>query len=186
MTKPMDSLITKTAGVAKSIKATFAGLHGVFKTIAKQHGEVAALLKRAQSGDDKFAELWPQLRVELLSHEKAEVREVFSVLRVRPSLATLAAHHDEEATELESMIKKLDALSPSADGRTSLFDTLVSTVLHHAEEEENEIFPKAQDAIGVEDAARLDEAFQSAKRQVAESLSSQMPPSSQRADLEST
>ena len=176
----------ETAGVAKSINATFAGLHGVFKTIAEQHGEVAALLKRAQSGDDKFAELWPKIRVELLSHEKAEVREAFSVLSARPSLATLSAHHDEEAMELEIMIKRLDALSPSADGRTSLFNTLVSTVLHHAETEENEIFPQAQAAIGVEDAGRLDEPFLNAKREVAESLGSQMPPSLQPADPEST
>lgn len=83
MPNRMDSMISKGAGMVKAVKARLEGLVGVFKTLAEQHGEVAALLKRLQHSPDKRSELWPEIRRELLSHERAELREVYAHRHVR-------------------------------------------------------------------------------------------------------
>jgi hemerythrin superfamily protein len=161
----MDSMISKGAGMVKGVKARLEGLTGVFKTLAEQHGQVAAMLKRLQGKPEKKPELWPEIRRELLSHERGEMREVYPVLRLHVQTRALAEHHDQEAAEMQRLIERIDA-APDGEWR-SLFDQLVDTVLHHANEEENDIFPKAQEAIGEQAAKELEPRFLAAKQQVA-------------------
>ena len=166
MPSRLDSMMSKGAGMMKGVKARLDGLHGVFKTLAEQHGEVSAMLRRLQDRPEKKAELWPEIRRELISHERAEMREVYPVLRQHAQTRALAEHHDQEAADLERLIERLDV--PTADWST-LYDQLVDTVVHHANEEENEIFPKAQDAIGDRSTKDLEARFLAAKKQIATS-----------------
>jgi len=164
MPNRMDSMLSKGAGVMKGFKARLEGLTGVFKTLAEQHGEVAAMLKRLQSKPEKQAELWPEIRRELLSHERGEIREIYPVLRQHVQTRALAEHHDQEAAEMERLIEQLD--TATADDWRRLFDQLTDTVIHHANEEENSIFPKAQEAIGDKAAKDLEARFLAAKNQL--------------------
>ncbi|HUJ14383.1 MAG TPA: hemerythrin domain-containing protein [Thermoanaerobaculia bacterium] len=172
MPNRMEEMASKAMGMAKEGKAAITGLTGVFRTLAEQHGEVTALLMRAKSATDpaKRAELWRKIRVELLSHERAEMREVYPVLRGHEETRELAEHHDREAKELESMISRLDATDTNSDTWSNLLAEIADTVRHHAREEENEIFPKAQDAIGKAEAKELDARFLRAKTQIMEQL----------------
>jgi hemerythrin superfamily protein len=165
MPNRMDSMMSKGAGMMKGVKARLDGLTGVFKTLAEQHGEVSAMLKRLQGKPEKKAELWPEIRRELLSHERGEMREVYPVLRQYVQTRALAEHHDQEAAELERLIARIDA-SPAGDWQAML-DELVDTVLHHANEEESNIFPKAQEALGEQAARELEDRFLIAKKQAA-------------------
>ena len=166
MPNRMDSMISKGAGMMKGVKARLDGLHGVFRTLAEQHGEVSAMLKRLQDKPEKKNELWPEIRRELLSHERAEMREIYPVLRQHAQTRALAEHHDQEAADLERLIEHLDM---QVGDWNMLFDQLVDAVIHHANEEENEIFPKAQDAIGDRAAKDLDARFLATKKQIAAS-----------------
>jgi hemerythrin superfamily protein len=170
MAQNIDNIIAKGTGAAKSVKARVSGLVGVFQTLAKQHGEVSALLARVKSDDGKRAELWPKIRKELLSHEKAEMREVYPALREHGETSALADHHDQEADELEKLIKKIDGLGMSAADWQGPFDELVSMVLAHAEEEEKEIFPVAQEALGDDEVKALDDRFLATQKRFKESL----------------
>ena len=167
MPNRMDSMLSQGMGVVKGVKARLSGLVGVFKTLAEQHGEVTALLESAKASDDKFTQLWPTIRRELISHEKAEMREVYPVLRAREATRALADHHDAEASELEQLITSIDELAVGAPARREMYQRLIDTVLHHAREEESDIFPKAQDAIGKDQAEALDARFLAAKQQIA-------------------
>jgi hemerythrin superfamily protein len=160
----MDSMLSKGAGVMKGVKARLEGLTGVFKTLAEQHGEVAAMLKRLQSKPEKKAELWPEIRRELLSHERGEIREIYPVLRQHVQTRALAEHHDQEAAEMEHLIERIDTAT-AADWRP-LFDQLVDAVIRHANQEEHDIFPKAQEAIGAQATKDLEPRFLAAKKQL--------------------
>jgi hemerythrin superfamily protein len=133
----------------------------VFKTLAEQHAEVKVLLKRLQDKPEKKPELWPEIRRELLSHERGELREVYPVLRRHVQTRALAEHHDQEAADMETLIEKLDMAQPV--DWPMLYDQLVDAVIHHAEEEEKEIFPKAQQAIGSDAARDIEARFLAAK-----------------------
>lgn len=170
MPNRMDSMLSHGLGKVKRIKARLTGLVGVFKTLAEQHGEVTALLERAKSSDEKFTELWPTLKRELLSHERAEMREIYPALRAHPKTRALADHHDTEAGEMERIIARIDEQPIGSTLRHELYTQLVDAVRHHAAEEESKIFPKAQDALGKERAESLERAFLATKHEIAATL----------------
>lgn len=170
MANRMDSIISHGMAEVKGLKARLSGLVGVFRTLAEQHGEVTALINRVRGNAHKRAELWPKIRVELLSHERGEVRELYPVLRAHAELRDLADHHDEEARDLEQQISVLDTTDLSSDAWRAGFDHLAELVSAHAKEEENEIFPAAQHVIGADRAKELGRSFLAAKQQIAAAM----------------
>ncbi|HEY4057801.1 MAG TPA: hemerythrin domain-containing protein [Kofleriaceae bacterium] len=166
MPNPIDSLKAKTAGAAKSVKARVEGLSGVFNTLAKQHAEAKSLLENLQNNPDKKADLWPEIRKALLSHERGELRAVYPVLARYAELQQLTARHNAEAEQLEALI---DRIETNVDWRAP-FDQLVSTVIAHAQEEETSIFPRALQVIGKESAKDLDTYFLTAQKRIKEAV----------------
>ena len=156
MSNRMDHAVAKTKGVMKGIKARIDGLSGVFETLAKQHGEVLSLLDAVRKDATKRAELWPQIRSTLLAHERSEMRVLFPELRMYDELRPLANQHDAEATEFERMIHDLDATEIASATWGNLLDRLADNLKRHANEEETDTFPRAQDSIGVQRAKQLD------------------------------
>src|SRR5690242_16009574 len=141
MPNPMDQVISKGAGLANQVKARLDGLVGVFSTLAEQHGEAGALLKRAKGDVDKRVELWPMIRAALRSHEQGELREVYPVLGNYPELQTLVKRHDAEASQLSQTIDQMDALDPRSAQFGTLLDKLIGLIEAHVAEEEKHIFP---------------------------------------------
>jgi len=170
MSNKMDSVVAKGSGKVKGVKARLGGLEGVFKTLASQHGEAKALIDRIKSDPKKRADLWPTLRKELISHERAEMREVYTELREHGETSAIADHHDAEAAELDNLIQQISALDAASDEWARLFATLGDRVIHHATEEEKEIFPKAQSVIGDETTATLDDRYLATQQRVKETL----------------
>lgn len=164
MANRIDQAIAKTRGAAKGVKARVDGLVGVFATLAKQHGEAASLLDAVRHDRDKRSELWPKIRLALLTHERAEMRVLYPELRMRDQLRAMANRHDAEGDELERMIHDLDEVEMTTDTWGNLFDRLADTVVRHAKDEETEIFPMAQRVIGKDRAKELDAKFQNAQR----------------------
>jgi iron-sulfur cluster repair protein YtfE (RIC family) len=160
----MDSIVARGAKVAKGVEARLRGLQGVFKTLSEQHGEVTALLKRVRRDPAKRTELWPKIRMELLSHERGELREVFPVLREYPETRVLADRHDAEASQMTALIDRIHATAMSSDEWTRQFDQLIELVERHVNEEQNEFFPRAQQVIGVDRAKQIDPLFLTAKQ----------------------
>jgi hemerythrin superfamily protein len=165
-----DSAIAKTKAAAHAVKAKLDGLHGVFATLAKQHAEVSALMKRVEDDADKREELWPKIRMDLLSHERGELRVVYPELRMNAATRSLADEHEEEAKELEGLIHELDGTAIDSNMWGSRFATLAETVRQHAELEEKEIFPQAQQVIGKMRTKAMNDEFLAAKKQVSETV----------------
>lgn len=144
------------------------GLVGVFATLADQHAQAAALCEQLQAAPHERAPLWPALRRLLVSHEHAEVRELYPQLRQFAPTLELANHHDAEARELDALIDRLDTTAIESDDWGALFEQLVATVLHHAKEvEEAQIFPTAQQVLGEARALELDAKVREAQQKLA-------------------
>jgi len=171
----MEEMASKGMGVAKEIKATFEGLHGVFKKLMEEHGEVTALLLRVKGSSDVEVRrnLFPKIHAELLSHEKGELADVYPVFRENAELATFADAHDREAGEIERMLDELSALPYADEGWGGKFERLVELVSHHVEEEEGEYFPKAEKILGEEKAEEMLPRFEATKEKVLNEVISQ-------------
>jgi len=166
MPNPIEEAMAKASGAARDVAARIKGLYGVFSTIAAQHGEARALLKRLESEDDadKQSDVWRKLRVELLSHERAELAEVFPELGRFPQLQDLVRRHGADATVLEDAIADVDAAAYGSEQWEAALSSLKDLLEHHIEEEEEEYFPRATDFIDKDAAAELDERFQAARK----------------------
>ncbi len=172
MPNPMDTELSKDRVVSKRGRARRGGLHGVFATLAEQHAEMAKLLDRVEQDPSKRRSLWPTIRIELLSHERGELREVFPALREHAETEQLAEQHEADAHDLEALIAQLDDTEPDPDSEDwgALFDQLVGTVLDHVDDEEKNIFPLAQRVLGVQVADNLDARFLATKQQIADAV----------------
>jgi hemerythrin superfamily protein len=166
----MDSIISKGAGAMKGAEARMHGLVGVFRVLSEQHGEVGALLKRVKRDPAKRGELWPKIRQELVSHEQAELREIYPVLRGHDQTRALAERHETEASQLSALIDRIQGSPMASADWGALFDQLVDQVEQHVKEEEGQIFPRAQDVIGVALAKDLEPRFLATKKQIAMAL----------------
>ncbi len=165
MPNAFERLSVKAAGTGKAVKAGFNGLRGVFLHLAEEHGEVSAMMRQvSKSKDARFRrEQYPKIRAELLSHERAELAEVYPALSHYEGTRALVVLHNQEAAELESAISAVDALDPAADAWGLAFERLLAVVQQHVEEEEKDFFPMAQAAIGEEAAGDLLSRYEAAK-----------------------
>ena|SRR5450432_954522 len=166
MTNPIEQAAAKAMGAVKAVKAGFNGLRGVFLHLAEEHGEVAALMKRvSKSTDAKVrAEHYPQIRGELLAHERGEVAEVYSVLSQYETTRGLVQTHNQEAKQLEAALAAVDALDFASPGWGAAFEHVFALVQQHVEEEEKDFFPRAQEVISEEESKTLLQRYEVAKK----------------------
>src|SRR5262249_7927195 len=152
-------------GTRKGAKGRTAELAGVFERLAEQHGEIVALMRALQK-DPEDEELWEEIREELLSHERGELRELFPVLRQYEALAELADDHDDDAAEIEDLVLRLEEQDDPVEF-VSLFNELIEATLRHADDEESRVFPKALEVLGDDEAQELEERYLEAQREIA-------------------
>jgi hemerythrin superfamily protein len=166
MANPIEQISVKVAGTAKAMKAGFEGLRGVFLHLAEEHGEVGALLKRVSKSDDAAVrrDHWSKIRSELLSHEQAEMEEVYPLLTSNEATREIVALHSQEAGQLKEAIAAVDALDYASPAWGPAFERLITLVQQHVAEEENEFFPRAQEVIGEDQSKAVLERYEAAKQ----------------------
>jgi hemerythrin superfamily protein len=173
MPNPIEQLAAKTAGKGAAVAARAKGLTGVFSKLAEQHREAATLLKRIAGVEDvaKRQDLWSTIRRELISHERAELKTVYPVLEQNPATRDIVERHSQQADTLEAAIGEIDIVGCDSPNFKPLVERLITLVTHHVEEEENEFFPRAQEALGKDGASNLEGPFMSARERIMETLS---------------
>ena len=164
MPNPVENIASKAMGAMKGGKAALEGLRGVFRKLAQEHGEVAALLMRVKSSSDPKvrADLFPKIRNELLSHEKAEMTIVYPAFREFPETVDIAEKHDREAGALRNQLDLLNVTVYDDPSWTTQFEALVDLVQRHVAEEEGDFFPKGQKLLG-DRAEELQKEFEEVK-----------------------
>jgi hypothetical protein len=165
MPNTIEQLSVKAVGTVKAVKAGFNGLRGVFLHLAEEHGEVSAMMKHVSKSNDEQVrrEHYAKIRAELLSHERAELAEVYPSLARYETTREIAELHAREATQLESAIRAVDALDPASAAWGLAFERLLALVEEHVDHEEKHFFPKAQAAIGEQAAEALRTPYENAK-----------------------
>jgi hypothetical protein len=172
MNNPLEQVKAKVAGISGAVEARVKGLKGVFTKLAEQHHEVASLLSAAESTEDftKRAELWHQIRRELVAHEQAELVSVYPILEDYEITRDIVRRHTEDAGELEAAVRELDGIGFQAEAWLPALQRLTALVKAHAELEEEQFFPRAQEALGDDAARELETSFARAQQLALEKL----------------
>jgi hemerythrin superfamily protein len=123
--------------------------------IKNDHRLLERLFDQLKSGGSDRQALLVEVAARLAAHSHAEEMRVYPALaQAYPGWQGEVEHGAEEHHEAEQMLHRLMAMEPDDPRFESGLGDLVDGVLHHMREEESELLPALQHAVG---AARLDE-----------------------------
>jgi len=117
--------------------------------LKKDHRTVERLLERYRTATKSKRAIIDEITRELSAHMTAEERELYPVLRTAiengPSLMNDA---EKEHSEARGLLVELGALEDGSFEMDAKVATLRGAIAHHVEDEEGEIFPKAEQSLG--------------------------------------
>lgn len=172
MPHPTENAGTRRTGMQGPVSKQTPGLAGVFGKLVEQHRHLTGMLQRAERCPEptQRQELWIEIRRHLLSHERGEVLELYPALEGYDAARDIIARHSHQAEEIESVINDLAAVDYDSEEWTDRLKDVLALFEEHVEEEEAELFPRAQEILGEQVAAELEERFVSAQREVLNTL----------------
>ena len=110
-----------------------------------RHRDLLARLDQAQ-GEDRKA-LFDAFRVEVTAHAAAEEETLYATMLADPELRHDAQHSVSEHKEVEDYFEDMEKLDAASNEWSELFGKMRHRYLHHIDEEEEEMFPAAEDGI---------------------------------------
>ena len=119
--------------------------------LKNDHQEASSLMEQielADKGDRSAKELFTQLKQALTLHTQVEEQVFYPALKSFEETKDMVPEALEEHQEVDDLLAEMAALSPGNDEFMDKFTELRDAVEHHVEEEENEMFPKAEKALG--------------------------------------
>lgn len=130
----------------------------VFTLLKKDHAEVKKLFKEIdglESGQTRQREkLFKQLKIALEIHSKVEETLFYKPLKNLDKSHMQILEATEEHNLVEKLLLELATGPMNSDEWCAKLTVLRENVLHHIDEEENELFPTAEKLL---DAAELEE-----------------------------
>lgn len=162
----MPDISTQFKGAAKQAVSAIKGRTGIYATLSKEHGEVSSLLKKVlqEKSAKKRAELLDEIRVEVLSHAYAEEETLYDSLDRFDETQQKAGHSRGEHQEIEQVLRAVFAAAPDSSEQISAIEDLQKAIEHHVDEEENDLFVRAEKLLSKMEARVLDERFAELKR----------------------
>ncbi|RJQ65502.1 MAG: hemerythrin domain-containing protein [Desulfobacteraceae bacterium] len=141
--------------------------HEFFQTLEKDHEEVKAILEKLESASDGAVktkeDLFLKLKQELIPHMKGEEKHFYPALNSKKEVKELSMQAIEEHHVAETVLKELEKLPKSAENWSAKVQVFKEIVEHHIEEEEEEVFEAAEDALDEEDLDRIMTSFEEEK-----------------------
>ncbi|WP_437657863.1 hemerythrin domain-containing protein [Sorangium sp. So ce1182] len=121
--------------------------------LEKQHRKVESLFKQLESGKSEPAPLLAELANELVAHMAIEQESFYPAVRQIKEDLILESYEEHAIAELA--LKRLLATDPEDISFKARVTTLKELIQHHVEEEEEELFPKVEEAVDEKRLAEL-------------------------------
>jgi hypothetical protein len=138
----------------------------IFEDLKADHDRQRALLKRVgdhKGVDDARREAFETLRLDLQAHAAAEEESLYATMLADPDLREDARHSVSEHKEVDDFLGELMDLDFGSKEWDEKFGEMRHRYEHHIDEEEEEMFPTAADALSDKEEARLAEVFEERK-----------------------
>jgi hemerythrin superfamily protein len=128
--------------------------------LTKEHEKAKGLFEQIEAAPDAATkqELLTKVIGELRAHTKIEEEVLYPLMREELKGGTkLFEEAMQEHQEAKKAMKELESLSPDDKDWQDHFEILMHGVLHHAKEEEAEMFPKMRETFSEEKLNELGE-----------------------------
>lgn len=149
----------------------------IFEDLKKDHDRQRDMLeeiRKTQDGKARRAQ-FEKLRKELQAHAAAEEESLYATMLGCPDLREDARHSVSEHKEVDDMLGELVEADVNSDIWEETFAKMHHRYLHHIDEEEAEMFPKAAKGLTKEAEDRIAKVFEKRKPRELERATSEMP-----------
>ena len=140
----------------------------VFKLLKQDHREVEQLFKKIEKSSESARKTrektFKQLAQELTAHTAVEERIVYPRLKEIKGLKDTVNEGFEEHHVAKQLLEELNELPSDNEQWKAKLSVLKEIVQHHVQEEEKELFPKAQKALDKKESAALAERVEQEKK----------------------
>ncbi|MBU0823023.1 MAG: hemerythrin domain-containing protein [Alphaproteobacteria bacterium] len=122
----------------------------IFARLKADHDRHRKLLDQIDEtkGDSPEREkLFEAFRVEVTAHAASEEMSLYATMLAKPDLRDDAQHSVSEHKEIEDFLTELYEMDFASTGWLTRFRTMKDRYLHHIEEEEEEMFPEAEEGL---------------------------------------
>jgi iron-sulfur cluster repair protein YtfE (RIC family) len=118
--------------------------------LKQDHQKAAAMMDQIESagGEPSVKATFNQLKQALTLHTQIEETIFYPALRNNDETSDQISESFDEHQEVKDLLADLSGLQAGNKEFMSLMADLRASVEHHVEEEENELFPKAQEILG--------------------------------------
>jgi hemerythrin superfamily protein len=138
-----------------------------FTLLKADHKKVAGIMEKLDATTERGVktreELFAQLKTELDVHARIEEKILYPALKEVDKTRDITFEGIEEHHVIKQLLAELDKLGKDEETWTAKFSVLKENVEHHVEEEEGEMFPKANKALTEEEIEELGTRLEAAK-----------------------
>ncbi len=145
--------------------------------LKSDHREAMGLMKQietADKGDASSKTIFNELKAALTLHTRIEEQVFYPALRNHAETSDMITESVEEHKEVDELLAEMTAMSPEDDAFMDKFIELRDSVSHHVEEEETEMFPKAEKILGRERLNQMGEEMAQMKRGMSRKATNRM------------
>lgn len=161
----VQDAVAAFTGVAGSVVTRTDTEMSIGQLIRMDHTKVNTLFAQVQATDDpqKLQEFFGQIYKDLSAHSEAEEQIVYPA--VRPYYKDTEDLYKEQA-EMKQMLEQIKSLSPSSPNFKDQVKQLMGAVMHHVQQEENEMLAKIRDNFSDEQQKQMATEFKTAKSKI--------------------
>lgn len=135
-----------------------------FSLLKADHQKVAALFEQLEAARGKAKlGVFNQIKTELELHTHIEEKIFYPAVEKPEETHDLTLEAYEEHDVVKKLLKELSRAKSADDEWEAQAKVLQENVEHHVEEEENELFPKAENVLSEEDIEDLGERMEAEK-----------------------
>jgi len=126
-----------------------------FELLKKDHREAEGLITELENAAEQSVNVshrqtFEKLKNALSLHMKIEESVIYPALEEFKETAGHIPDAFEEHEEVKEQLADMDELEPSSQEFQDILADLRDGIEHHVEEEEDELFPKAEEVLGAE------------------------------------
>jgi hypothetical protein len=138
----------------------------IFADLKHDHDRQRTMLERlgdSHGNGEERQSVFEALRKELQAHAAAEEESLYATMLGCPELREDARHSVSEHKEVDDMLGELVDLEIGSAAWAEQFKAMRHRYLHHIDEEETEMFPKAAEELSAEAERRIAAVFEKRK-----------------------
>lgn len=140
----------------------------IYDSLRQDHRSVQQILQEmvqtSESDGSRRKQLLERFKTEFLAHARAEEKLLYSQLEQHEESRDLALEAAEEHHAAESVLEELERTGVSDEHWQAKATVLQEMVNHHVQEEEESLFPQAQEVFSSDEAKQLGRRFEEQKQ----------------------